>query len=338
MSKKISQLTAITASNTLNTSVLPMSQGSETYKIDINNLRTVFSPTSSIRFTATDTVSQVGKLHWDGEGLSVGMIGDQVSLQIGREELVRVRNVDEDGTLASGEVVYLFGATGQLPSVKRASNLYDTTSSKVIGMVTETISTNGQGFVTTHGIVNGVDTGGFNEGDILWLSSSSGQVTNVKPTAPENLVFIGVVVKANQGNGSIYVNPQNGYELNELHDVESYDPNSLKNGYNLSWDESIGIWKTQPSGIKQVSEQTGTDFYTDYGIHEVILLNGVQNVYLDEPIIGKVYTFKGVCDACIDDTLLNATIGKIDADSNPLPVGYLDTISIIWDGNNWWKI
>jgi len=57
-------------------------------------------------------------------------------------------------------------------------------------------------------------------GDILYLGSTPGGLTPIKPYAPDHLVYIGVVEKSNAGNGQILVRPQNGYELNEIHDVD----------------------------------------------------------------------------------------------------------------------
>jgi hypothetical protein len=45
-------------------------------------------------------------------------------------------------------------------------------------------------------------------------------MTATKPYAPNHLVYIGVVVRANNGNGILYVRAQNGYELDEIHDVD----------------------------------------------------------------------------------------------------------------------
>lgn len=127
----------------------------------------------------------------------------------------------EATSLAVGEVVYLFGAQGDRATVKRASNTTDVTSSKTVGIVAQTIAPNGTGPVVTQGYVFGINTSAYTPGDVLWLSSSPGQYTTTKPSAPDHLVFIGVVARANVGNGIIFVKTQNGYELDELHDVST---------------------------------------------------------------------------------------------------------------------
>ena len=128
-----------------------------------------------------------------------------------------VRNA-ESTTLTTGTVVYLFGATGDHATVKRADNDADSTSSKTVGVVGANIAASENGPVVTRGYVDGIDLSmGYEAGDILWLGEDGG-FTKTKPSAPEHLVFIGVVVRATN-NGIIYVATQNGYELDELHDV-----------------------------------------------------------------------------------------------------------------------
>lgn len=328
MSKKISQLTAITASNVQQTSVLPMSQGAETYKIAISDLKTLVSPTSSIQFTATDTTSSIAELRWDGEGLSIGMVGGNVDLQIGREELVRVRNVDST-QINNGDVVYIFGATGERPSVKKASNIGDPTSSKVLGMATENISVNGTGFVTTHGLVNGINLQGFNEGDILWLSNTPGQITKVKPVSPEHLVFIGVALRAN-ANGIAYVNPQNGYELSELHDVESYNSNNLGENWQLYWSKQTQLWQTRSFGeilIKSITSSYTVNMDNDY----CLLVEGAVPIEIESLREGKTLIIKNNHDK--ESCVVNVSTSVENYDKVIIPAK--GAITLLCDGNEW---
>ena len=144
----------------------------------------------------------------------------------------------ETTALAVGEVVYLFGAQGDRATVKRASNTSDATSSKTVGIVAQTILPNGTGAVVTQGYVSGLNTSAYTPGDVLWLSSTAGQFTTTKAVAPNHLVFIGVVARANAGNGIVYVKTQNGYEVNELHDVKT---NGKAVGDVLMWDGSLWV-------------------------------------------------------------------------------------------------
>jgi hypothetical protein len=147
-----------------------------------------------------------------------------------------VRNA-EATTLTTGTVVYLFGSTGDHATVKRADNDSDTTSSKTVGVVAANIPASENGPVVTRGYVDGINLSvGYTAGDILWLGEDGG-FTKTKPAAPEHLVFVGVVVRATN-NGIIYVATQNGYELDELHDVSI---TSLASGQFLKYNGSLWV-------------------------------------------------------------------------------------------------
>lgn len=125
----------------------------------------------------------------------------------------------EATTLQVGEAVYLFGGTGNHASVKRADNDGDATSAKTVGLVAAAIASGDSGPVVTRGYVTGIDLSvGYSAGQTLYLGENGG-FTTTKPYAPEHLVYLGVVVRATS-NGIIYVAAQNGYELDEIHDVD----------------------------------------------------------------------------------------------------------------------
>ena len=148
-----------------------------------------------------------------------------------------VRNA-EANTLTTGTVVYLFGGTGDHASVKRADYTSDTTSSKTIGLVGANIAASQNGPVITRGCVDGIDLStGFTAGDVLWLGDD-GLFTTTKAIAPNHLVFVGVVVRATE-NGIIYVATQNGYELDELHNVAI--ANTLASGDFLKYNGTLWV-------------------------------------------------------------------------------------------------
>ena len=162
-----------------------------------------------------------------------------------------VRNA-EATTLTTGTLVYLFGGNGDHASVKRADNSSDTTSSKTIGVVGASIAASQNGPVITRGYVDGMDLSAYSVGQVLWLGTG-GQFTATKPSAPDHLVFVGVVVRATN-NGIIYVATQNGYELEELHDVKVI---SAANGDFLKYNSASAVWVNDQINL-------GTDTVGDY--------------------------------------------------------------------------
>lgn len=184
--------------------------------------------------------------------------GGNVTLQIGQEQNQRVLNHNLGYTLLNGRVVRVIGAQGNRTTVDYAIADSDTNSMTVLGVVTEDIANNQQGFITTEGLVRDIDTSAFPEGAVIWLSPDSpGQLTATKPSAPDHLVMIGYCVRSHATVGSILVKVQNGYELGELHDVLL---TAVANGDVLTYDAALGVWKNVPptaGGVSSVNGETG---------------------------------------------------------------------------------
>ena len=148
----------------------------------------------------------------------------------------------ESVAITKGQVVYLFSATGGFPSVKLAYNTTDATSAKTFGVVSDTsIAPNGTGTVTCVGVVDGLNLGTYSDGDTVYLGATPGSFTATKPYAPNHLVYVGIIERANSGNGELYVRIQNGYELDELHDVQITTPPA--SGSLLIRDNTLSLWK-----------------------------------------------------------------------------------------------
>lgn len=161
------------------------------------------------------------------------------------KEVLDVRN-STGSTIPKGSVVYIGGATGQLPNITLADADTEATSSKTIGLTLDAIPNNTNGTIITSGTFHNVDTSAFADGNTLWLSSTAGQmVATTPPAKPANSVFIGYVAYAHPSNGKIVVAIQNGYEIDELHNVQITSP---LQGDVLSYNVGTGLWTNQPSG------------------------------------------------------------------------------------------
>jgi len=121
-----------------------------------------------------------------------------------------------------GQAVYVSSADGTNMIVSKASNTSEATSSKTMGLLAQTLATNGKGFVITEGLLDNVNTLGATAGDPVWLGTSGNLIFGLigKPYAPAHLVFIGIVTRVSATVGEIFVKVQNGFELNEIHDVD----------------------------------------------------------------------------------------------------------------------
>lgn len=211
---------------------------------DFNNL-TSDSPTfNSIQFDTTPTVSghQEGLLHWDSDSgtLELDLAVSGTKLQIGQEILIKVYN--QSGVdIPNGSAVYISGSNGEKPLISLANSTDEDKSSKVIGVTTTEVLNGGNnfGYVTTQGLIHDLNTESLTGGTILWLGTTPGSLTSIKPIAPQHAVYIGVVIKQHGVDGVIYVNPINGFEVSELHDVliQNIADNDI-----LVWNAASGIF------------------------------------------------------------------------------------------------
>jgi len=176
-------------------------------------------------------------------------------------------------TITKGQVVYIFGASGDRASVKLAKNTSDTFSSKTLGIVRADIAAGAAGWITTQGQVGGINLGAYSPGDILWLDSIPGGFTKIRPQAPLHGVFVGVVERANVGNGLIYIKPQNGLELEELHDVTLTSPT---NNQILAYTSSTKVWENK--SVATALGYTPLDSVTNIAGSGVALVKGNDQI------------------------------------------------------------
>jgi hypothetical protein len=155
-----------------------------------------------------------------------------------------VKHVVKAGVaLTKGQAVYVSSADGTNMIVSKASNAGESTSSKTMGLIAQSLNANDSGYVVTEGLLSGIDTSTAQAGDPVWLGTDGNLLFGLanKPYAPNHMVYIGVVTRVQQNNGEIFVKVQNGFELNELHDV--YLPTYISNGI-LYRDTVNDLWKT----------------------------------------------------------------------------------------------
>jgi hypothetical protein len=146
-------------------------------------------------------------------------------------------------TLTKGTVVYISGANGNKALVSKALATTDALSSRTFGMLQSDILNNGLGNCVIIGDITGLNTSTFSEGDQLYLSGvTAGTYTSTKILAPTHLVYVGKVTRSHPTLGQIEVGIQNGYELEEIHDVQLVTP--LDN-QGLIYETSTDLWKNK---------------------------------------------------------------------------------------------
>lgn len=156
--------------------------------------------------------------------------------------------------ISKGQAVYVSSADGTNMIVIKASNASESTSSKTLGLLESSGATNAKVKVITEGLLSGLNTDDANVGDPVWLGTDGNLIYGLanKPSAPQHLVFIGIVTRKNANNGEIFVKVQNGFELKELHDVAVQTPS---NNDVLTYEASTGLWKPKKTALRFVHTQ-----------------------------------------------------------------------------------
>jgi hypothetical protein len=154
-------------------------------------------------------------------------------------------------TITKGQVVYISGASGNKITVALAKANAESTSSKTFGVAEANISNNASGWIVTSGEIDHLNTAAYADGDTLYLSATTaGAWATTKPSAPSHLVYVGFVARSHATVGSIFVRTQNGYELDEIHDVAitSKTDNDL-----LVYESATSLWKNKQRKVLPTS-------------------------------------------------------------------------------------
>jgi hypothetical protein len=292
--------------------------------VNVSGITGDISTPDSITFDTTAAeASATAKLFWDdGDGvLSNGLKGGNVTLQVGTQQYARVYN-DSGTTLTKGQVVYISGSQGNRVAVKLARADVEATSFGTIGLVAETMTSGAEGFIIVSGALYKLNTTGLVAGATVYLSpTTAGAVTTTKPQAPDQLVVIGWVERVDNIVGSIYVKIDNGYELDELHDVRITSPQS---GNLLIYDATttpVGVWKnanlTDGTGIS-ITEGAGSVTIANTGVTALSAGTGISvsgstgNVTVTNTAPDQTVSLTGAGTTSISGTYPNFTITSND--------------------------
>jgi hypothetical protein len=171
--------------------------------------------------------------------------------------VINVRNAS-GVSMPKGSVVYINGATGNKPTVALSQGNSDATSAQTLGLLQATLANNAEGNVVIVGSVIDLNTSAFTEGQQLYLSpTTAGTYTATKQYAPNHLVYVGVVTRSHVSLGTIEVKVQNGYEMDELHNVSAQSPS---NNDGLFYNTTTSLWeKKSIATVLGYTPYNGTD-------------------------------------------------------------------------------
>lgn len=157
-----------------------------------------------------------GTLYWNTAKDCLNVYqNDDTLLQVGLENYIRVHNITGN-TLTKGTFVQFTGVNGDGETPTCAPFLADRNSIPLysIGLLAADIPHDGYGRACNLGEIRNIDATGsdvsevWEEGDLLWASPTNpGKLTKVKPTAPDVVISVAAVIKANSIDGMLLSRP-----------------------------------------------------------------------------------------------------------------------------------
>jgi hypothetical protein len=248
--------------------------GGSQYEVLVKNSGTDFDAVWSNNLTNTNHITldtaptsiptTTGTISWDTDMETVSLkLDSNVTLQVGQEHLIRVKNNSGSVAIPNGTVVMFAGATGDTVKVTPAISTASYEPTLIVGITTEEIPADGFGFVTQFGFINNVDTDGMTLGDLLYVDPATpGLLTTTKPSPPNWTFPIAAVTKVNASSGRILVRTIPG---DHLHDIIDVDIETPADNEVLAYDSTSGTWINQTAseaGLALVADPTFTGTVT----------------------------------------------------------------------------
>ena len=200
---KLSQLSA--ASALTGTEAVPVVQGGVTKKTTTAQLIPV--PVTKFVFdTTNNTEPASGEMAWNAtdKTVDIGLPGG-ITLQVGQEMHMLVK---ASSAITNGQLIMATGSDGNSGRITAAPATSGIDGMFIIGVATQSITSGQTGYITTFGVVRGIDTDGSVVGE-TWVN---GDVLYPHPTIAGGLtkgahtinIPIAIVLFAGN-NGSLFV-------------------------------------------------------------------------------------------------------------------------------------
>jgi hypothetical protein len=219
--------------------------------------------------TPTDIPELQGTMFWDEDDNTVDVILNGYRMKIGEDTFYPVKNQSGSTILKGTNVKFAgtVGASGRLLILPFLANGTDP-SYVYMGVTAENIANGEDGKVLWFGRLRGLNTNAFNEGDVLYASTTvSGGFQTAIPTGANNIVQVSAVIKKSINQGVIFIRPQiepllfkpiSGTGANGQ--VSFWDGANSQSGDNdLFWDNTnkrLGVGTITPSVPLEVNGQT----------------------------------------------------------------------------------
>lgn len=192
--------------------------------------------------TPTNTPATQGTTYWNANEETLSLIMNGVTQQIGLDTFDNVKN-STGIAIPKGTAVRFAGTDGNTGRLLIAPILADGTypSEYYMGVTAEAINNGDFGKVIVFGKLRGINTSAYNDGDILYVSSTvAGGFQTTPPTAPNNIIVAATVVSASN-NGTLMVRATLGSNINNDEGVKITSPTTGQ----LLQLQSNGLWENK---------------------------------------------------------------------------------------------
>jgi len=239
--------------------------------------------------TPTNTPTSQGTIFWDVDDETVDVVLNGYIMKIGEDQFYPVKN-QTGSSIAKGTAVRFAGTVGASGRLLIAPFIADGSvpSSFFMGVTAEAIADGADGKVLFFGRIRGINTNAFNEGDVLYASTTdAGGFQTAVPVAPNNIVQVAAVITKSINQGVIFIRPSFGSNINQDEGVKIVSPTTGQ----LLQLQANGLWenKTKAQVLGGTSSQfVKGDGTLDSNTYQVTSEKGQPNGYASLDSNGKV--------------------------------------------------
>jgi hypothetical protein len=206
--------------------------------------------------TPTNTPTSQGTIFWDVDDETVDVVLNGYIMKIGEDQFYPVKN-QTGSSIAKGTAVRFAGTVGASGRLLIAPFIANGTvsSSFFMGVTAEAIADGADGKVLYFGRIRGINTNAFNEGDVLYASTTvAGGFQTAVPVAPNNIVQVAAVINKSINQGVIFIRPSFGSNINQDEGVKIVSPTTGQ----LLQLQANGLWENKTKA--QVLGGTSSQF------------------------------------------------------------------------------
>jgi hypothetical protein len=203
-----------------------------------------YASTNNLKLNTTPTVpSEQGTVYWSEDNNAIAARLNGYIQIIGEDQFYPVKN-QTGVSIPKGTAVQFAGTLGMSGRLLIAPFIANGSvpSTFFMGVTAETIANGADGKVLWFGRITGINTNGFNEGDVLYASTTTaGGFQTTVPQAPNNIIQIAAVITKSATVGTIFVRPTLGSNINKDEGVKITSPATG----NILQLQSNGLWENK---------------------------------------------------------------------------------------------